>query len=155
NPKSAYQGFVRAEPALGGLEVPDGLGHPIPLYSGKAAEQHPLTTSRSLLAGDAAHLVDPVLGEGIYYAVLSGRLAARTTVDYLKRLTPDLRAYDAQVAKEFYSEFRTAARMAWTVYTFPRLAHEALRRRPDILHLYADILKGGETYQSFYANARA
>ena len=155
NPRSAYQGFVRAEPALGGLEVPDGLGHPIPLYGGKVAEQHPLTTSRSLLVGDAAHLVDPVLGEGIYYAVLSGRLAARTTVDYLKMLTPDLRAYDAQVVKEFYSEFRTAARMAWTLYTFPRLAHEALRRRPDILHLYADILKGRETYQSFYANARA
>src|SRR5213593_2719148 len=154
NPRSAYQEFVRTESALDGLIVPNGLGHPIPLYGGKAAEQHPLTTSRSLLVGDAAHLVDPVLGEGIYYAVLSGRLAARTTVDYLKGLTPDLRAYDAQVAKEFYSEFRTAARMAWALYTFPRLVHEALSRRPDVLHLYADILKGRTTYKSLVATMR-
>ena len=41
---------------LGSLEVPDGLGHPIPLYGGQAADQHPLTTSRSLLVRDAAHL---------------------------------------------------------------------------------------------------
>src|SRR2546422_953154 len=64
NPRSAYQEFVRAEPALDGLIVPNGLGHPIPLYGGKAAERLSLTTSRSLLVGEAPHLVDPVMGEG-------------------------------------------------------------------------------------------
>ncbi len=154
NPRSAYQEFVRAEPALDGLVVPKGLGHPIPLYGGKAAERLSLTTSRSLLVGDAAHLVDPVLGEGIYYAMLSGRMAARTAADYLKGLTPGLQAYDAQVASEFYQEFRAAARMAWALYTFPRLVHEALSRRPDVLHLYADILKGRTTYKSLVATMR-
>ena len=154
NPRSAYQEFVRTESALDGLIVPNGLGHPIPLYGGKAAERLSLTTSRSLLVGDAAHLVDPVLGEGIYYAMLSGRMAARTAADYLKGLTPGLQAYDAQVASEFYPEFRAAARMAWALYTFPRLVHEALSRRPDVLHLYADILKGRTTYKSLVATMR-
>ena len=154
NPRSAYQEFVRTEPALGGLEVPDGLGHPIPLYSATAAARLPLTTSRSLLVGDAARLVDPALGEGIYYAILSGRMAARAAVDFLKGLTPDLRAYDAEVAGELYPEFRAAGRIAWVLYTFPRLVHEALRRRPGVLHLYADILKGRATYQGVLAAIR-
>src|SRR5881628_652586 len=155
NPRSAYHGFVRTEPALGGLEVPDGLGHPIPLYSATAAARLPLTTSRSLLVGDAARLVDPALGEGIYYAILSGRMAARAAVDFLKGLTPDLRAYDAEVAGELYPEFRAAARIAWVLYTFPRLVHRMICRRPELIQLYAEILKGRETYQSFYAKARA
>src|SRR2546422_551063 len=96
--------------------------------------------------------------------MLSGRMAARTAADYLKGLTPGLQAYDAQVASEFYQEFRAAARMAWALYTFPRLVHKALSRRPVAFHLYADILKGrtpsksleatmGNRLQSFTARA--
>ena len=155
NPRSAYQGFVKTESTLDGLTVPDGLGHPIPLYHNKVTEQLPLTTSRSLLVGDSAHLVDPVLGEGIYYAMVSGRMAAGAITDHLKGLTADLQAYDVRVAGELYPEFRVAARMAWTLYTFPQIAHRTLRRRPELLHLYADVLKGSETYQSFYAKSRA
>jgi flavin-dependent dehydrogenase len=35
---------------------------------------------RVLLAGDAASLINPLTGEGIYYAVLSGRLAGQTAM---------------------------------------------------------------------------
>jgi flavin-dependent dehydrogenase len=142
---------VKTEPTLDGLAVPDGLGHPIPLYAGKETERLPLTTSRSLLVGDAAHLVDPMLGEGIYYAIISGHMAAACMMERLRGLTPDLRAYDARVAGELYPEFCAAARLAWAVYTFPELAHGALRRRPNSMHLYADVLKGHRTYQGLLA----
>ena len=155
NPKRSYERFVRGEPALDGIEAPDGLGHPIPLYGGAEAEQMPLATNRALLVGDAAHLVDPVLGEGIYYAVLSGKMAAACIADRLRGLTPDLRAYEAQVADELYPEFRIAARMAWTLYRFPQISHRVIRRRPEILECYAGVLKGRETYRSFYAKAKA
>jgi len=154
NPKRSYERFVQGEPILTGVEVPGGLGHPIPLYGGRTAERLPLTTSRSLLVGDAAHLVDPMLGEGIYYAIVSGRMAARAITNHLKGLAADLRTYDAQVAGELYPEFRAAARLAWAVYTFPRVVHGALRRRPDSIHLYADVLKGHTTYQGLLAAFR-
>ena len=154
NPKGCYDRFVQGEPILTGIEVPRGLGHPIPLYGGRPAERMPLATKRAVLVGDAAHLVDPVLGEGIYYAILSGRMAAVSIVDHLHGLTPDLTAYDAEVAREIYPEFRVAARMAWAVYTFPRIMHQALRRGPEVVRLYYDVLKGRETYQSFFAKIR-
>jgi geranylgeranyl reductase family protein len=47
-------------------------GHPIPIYTGKGQ----IATRRTLLVGDAAGLADPLSGEGIRYAIKSGRLAA-------------------------------------------------------------------------------
>ena len=47
-------------------------GYPIPIYQG--AQQ--IATNRILLTGDAAALVDPVSGEGIRFALYSGKIAA-------------------------------------------------------------------------------
>ena len=52
-------------------------GHPIPYYT----RPEPLASDRTLLAGDAAGLVDPFSGEGIRLAVKSGYLAARAILD--------------------------------------------------------------------------
>ncbi|MBB5049809.1 geranylgeranyl reductase [Rhodopseudomonas rhenobacensis] len=77
---SAHKGFSLRE-SVGGLREAAGLsdvetirkeGAPIPL--------HPLPRwddgRNVLLAGDAAGVVAPASGEGIYYAMLGGRLAA-------------------------------------------------------------------------------
>jgi hypothetical protein len=49
-------------------------GHTIPLYT----RPRPVATDRVLLVGDAAGLVDPLTGEGIRFALKSGRLAAES-----------------------------------------------------------------------------
>jgi menaquinone-9 beta-reductase len=57
--------------------VPDGTdwkGHHLPLSSLRWRQPD----GRVLLAGDAAALVNPMTGEGIYYAVATGILAGRT-----------------------------------------------------------------------------
>ena len=48
-------------------------GHPIPIYRGRER----IATKRVLLVGDAAGLADPLSGEGIRYAIKSGRLASQ------------------------------------------------------------------------------
>jgi geranylgeranyl reductase family protein len=50
----------------------DQHGHPLPIYI--CREQ--LHTTRTFLVGDAAGFVDPLTGEGIRFAIKSGRLAA-------------------------------------------------------------------------------
>jgi flavin-dependent dehydrogenase len=50
--------------------------HHLPLSSGRPRQPR----GRVLLAGDAMSLVNPLTGEGIYYAILSGALAGRASV---------------------------------------------------------------------------
>ncbi|GAB7190862.1 hypothetical protein NUM3379_15690 [Kineococcus sp. NUM-3379] len=54
----------------------DWRAHHLPLSTGRSRQPD----GRVLLAGDAACLINPVTGEGIYYAVLSGSLAGRAAV---------------------------------------------------------------------------
>jgi hypothetical protein len=51
-------------------------GHPIPIYT----HRERVTSRRTLLVGDAAGLVDPFSGEGIRFAIKSGRLAAESII---------------------------------------------------------------------------
>ena len=50
--------------------------HHLPLSTGRPRA----SAGRVLLAGDAASLVNPLTGEGIYYALMSGRLAGASAV---------------------------------------------------------------------------
>ncbi|MEJ2598506.1 MAG: geranylgeranyl reductase family protein [Anaerolineales bacterium] len=51
-------------------------GHPIPIFS----KYQSISTKRVLLVGDAAGLADPLSGEGIRYAIKSGRLASQAII---------------------------------------------------------------------------
>lgn len=57
----------------------DWKGHQLPLSSGRWAPP----AGRVLLAGDAAGLVNPMTGEGIYYAVATGLAAGRAAAEAL------------------------------------------------------------------------
>ena len=52
-----------------------------------------LTNGRGLVVGDAAGLVDPLTGDGMYEAFLSARLASRTVVDFLQGRIDELAPY--------------------------------------------------------------
>lgn len=54
--------------------VIEAHGYPLPVYQGRQK----IASPRVCLVGDAASLVDPISGEGIRFALHSGRLAAET-----------------------------------------------------------------------------
>lgn len=75
----------------GSIRSVERFGHPIPVYSKKQQ----MATRRVCLVGDAAGLVDPVMGEGIRFALISGVLAAGVVAGLLetplaKSAIPDL-----------------------------------------------------------------
>ena len=108
-----------------------------------------LSRQRILLAGDAASLVDPFFGEGIYYAVRSGQLAAITLVNIFQNGHTDLSEYDRMVSAEFYREFRVASRLAFIVYAFPRIWYWVNKRHHEFIELYYDVLRGVVSYHGF------
>lgn len=70
-------------------------GHRLPLRrAGSVASR-----GRALLVGDAAGLVDPLTGDGMYEAFVSGRLAASAVLDLLAGTTESLDGYTTELAE--------------------------------------------------------
>lgn len=112
-----------------------------------------LVKGRVLLTGDAGALVDPLFGEGIYYAVRSGQMAANAVARALGKGEP-IRSYDEEVRSVFYPEFEIAGKMAYWIYSFPRLFLEATRRHPGSMALYFGVLQGERSYLEFWKEVR-
>ncbi len=156
-PKQSFRDFIGHEPTLAGLKIPAPLGHLLPIAHA-SRNGHSwlgrLVRGRAMLVGDAGHLVDPLLGEGIYYAVRSGQLAAKSVTAMLgNSAIHHLSEYEMLVAAEFGPEFRVAGRLGKIIYGLPRSIHRwAGLRFPDayqrLLHRYCQMLQGKETYQS-------
>ena len=69
--------FMERSFPAGNIRYIKRTGHPIPLYAGRKQ----IATPRVCLVGDAASLVDPIMGEGIRFALQSGKMAGRVIAD--------------------------------------------------------------------------
>ncbi|MEX2081415.1 MAG: NAD(P)/FAD-dependent oxidoreductase, partial [Dehalococcoidia bacterium] len=96
---------------LEGSEVEVARGHKVRFRRG----DEPIAAGTVLLAGDAAGLADEFTEEGIFYAVQSGRIAARTV---LAAMSGDgqLAGYEAAIDREVMPELRAARLMAFMFY---------------------------------------
>jgi geranylgeranyl reductase family protein len=97
-------------------------GHPLPVYS----RREQISTARTFLAGDAAGLVDPFTGEGIRFAIKSGRMAAEAI------LARDPGRYAARLRQTIHRSHQHA--LTWTriFYLSPRLFFELGLRNPAL-----------------------
>ncbi len=68
-----------------------------------------LTSRRTMLVGDAAGLVSPITGEGIYYALRSGMIAGQVAYEAVRDKNPlQVFEYDRRLKKEMKTEFSAA-----------------------------------------------
>ncbi len=114
--KELTQSFVDRIGASG-APVDISRGHKIRFRRGGER----IATSRALLAGDAAGLADEFTEEGIYYAIESGRIAARATLRSLSG-AGDLTAYQDDVDAAIMPELRAARLIAYMFYGMLRRA---------------------------------
>lgn len=91
--------FVAETPELRGSPLERVRGAMVPLFV-KARPRY--AREGAYLLGDAAGLVDPFTGEGIYHAVLSARFAAEAILDGGES------AYEDRLARKVISELRIA-----------------------------------------------
>ena len=152
NPRAFYDEFLIDQDLADAFGGEQRHGYIIPLYGGSGA---PLASRRALLAGDAAALVDPLLGEGIYYAVRSGQLAGQTIARALADDAPGtLAQYARLIEAEIHAEFRPARKLAWLLYAFPRAGYAFLKRRRECLERFFDLLRGEAGYGDLWREFR-
>ena len=89
--KTAWNKFIESFEKRNGVKVDisDAKGMRVPL----AGPVRNTTTKRIMLIGDAGGFVSPATGEGIYYAIETGQIAARTVNDIVQGMKTDAREY--------------------------------------------------------------
>ncbi len=106
-----------------------------------------------LAVGDAGGLVDPITGEGLYYAMRSGDLASRVVLDDAHGLLEKAAAYRALLAREFALDLEFAATLAKRVFlgsfmfnSVPARMVQFMRRSPRFRDLMQDLFAGTQPY---------
>ncbi|HBR16261.1 MAG: hypothetical protein A3G39_07335 [Deltaproteobacteria bacterium RIFCSPLOWO2_12_FULL_43_16] len=146
--KKYFADFVKKEKVLSHANISKVYGWTIPYFSGAMQR---IVNGRVLAVGDVAHMVDPFLGEGIYYAIRSGQLAAKVISERIADDTINLNSYNEAIATELYPELEAAAKIGKWVYTYPRLWYRILESEPALLERYYDVIRGEGSYKEFYA----
>ncbi len=124
-------------------------GHHLPVRRRGA----PIARGRVMLVGDAAGLVDPLSGEGIYAAVVSGRLAASHALAAIDGGVTDLGGYGREVDEVLGPELRDSSRLQDVFNLMPRAYVEILWRNDHLWHWLCRIMRGDETYTTLKRRA--
>ena len=114
------------------IGVRNTFGYVLPLRRRDA----PIQKGRAMLVGDAAGLVEALTGEGIYYAVRSGQIAAHAiaTNAYLQ--------YETQIEKELMLDLLTARQSAAFYRWLPRFCYLAAFYWPGGWQVLCKTLRG-------------
>ena len=106
-----------------------------------------------MAVGDAAGLVDPITGEGLYYAIRSGDLAARSLLAEVGGLAERVAHYRRQVRRDFAADLEFGSRLAKRVFlgrflfgSVPARMVQFSRRSPRFSQVMQDLFAGKQPY---------
>ncbi len=124
----------------------EGLrGHRLPVRHSRA----PLARGRVALTGDAAGLIDPLSGEGIYAALYSGKAAAEAAAAMLNGRAASMTPYAARIEREVMPDLVASRRFQDVFYLLPGCYVTMLQRSDRIWHLLARLIRGEQSYVGF------
>jgi len=151
NPRQYFISFIRGLKYLNEEKIGCVIGHPLhPFYD----EGQRISRERVLLAGDAAHLMDPLMGEGIYYAILSGMLAAEAIIQAREEGIFPSDLYQNAMQLHIFQNLKWALRFSQFVFRFTKLGYQTLKYYPELGALYLQVLEGKESYQGFVTRVK-
>jgi len=109
-------------------------------------KRRPIQKGRCLLVGDAAGLVDPFTGEGIYSAVRSAKLAAPLLAEALREGRKSLKAYQEAVDRELTPELESARLFREIFNLRPSFFHQKIASSDRWWNALTKILRGEKTF---------
>ena len=106
-----------------------------------------------MAVGDAGGLVDPITGEGLYYAMRSGDLASQVVLNESHSIAEKAQAYCGLLRRDFAADLEFGATLAKRVFlgrflfsTVPARMVGFIRRSPRFRALIEDLFAGTQPY---------
>ncbi len=106
-----------------------------------------------MAVGDAAGLVDPITGEGLYYAIRSADLAARSLLSELGGFAEKVNDYGRLLRRDFAADLEFGSRLAKRVFlgrflfgSVPSRMVQFSRRSPRFSAIMQDLFAGRQPY---------
>lgn len=128
-------------------------GHVIPSLETSAWRNNRVAGHGWLAVGDAGGLVDPITGEGLYYALRSADLASQVVLSSAQAPGEKHPAYRALLMRDFVMDLAFGAGVAKRLFLgrflfgpVPRRMIQFMRRSPRLNTLVADLLAGTQDY---------
>ena len=104
-----------------------------------------------MAVGDAAGLVDPITGEGLYYAIRSADLAAKALLSEVGELAGQ--AYRRTLRRDFAADLELGSRLAKRVFygrflfgSVPARMVQFTRSSPKFASIMQDLFAGSQSY---------
>ncbi len=117
-------------------------GYQLPLRRDRAD----VVRGPAMLAGDAAGLVDPLSGEGIWAAFVSGRIAAEEGQRYLGGETASLSSYQPALEAAMHEEILASRRLQAILQRLPGFSVLMLKYNGRFWRYLTEIIRGELTY---------
>jgi geranylgeranyl reductase family protein len=145
-PRDYFDAFLKELHFINRDNVGKVLGHPLPCF---CDEKGKISYRNVLLVGDAGHLMDPLTGEGIYYAIRSGTLAAEAVVQSKEKGGDASAPYQDSVRLFLIEDLKWARHLSQIIYGFTALSYRTLKQHPELGMFCLRVLAGETNYASF------
>ncbi len=122
-------------------DITELRGHHLPVRF----KDSPMGDGQVLLAGDAAGMVDPLSGDGIYGAVRSGGIAADHVIAGLNGT--ETRAYQEVMQELMLEEYRVGKTLRDAFYVAPSFFVRLVMRVPPVWPAACRMVRGESSYQ--------
>lgn len=152
--ETAYQyflGFTGELEYLRGKALPRATAHRLPCFTDEHRE---VSKGRILLVGDAARMMDPLTGEGIYHALQSGRMAGEAIVHCKENGEPPAAHYQRAVHQVLFPELKWAFHLSRIIYSLTNVSYRTLKQYPELGQLCLEVLAGRLPYQVFVVRVK-
>jgi geranylgeranyl reductase family protein len=127
--------------------------HLLPALETKSWKRNRVSGDGWLAVGDAAGLVDPITGEGLYYAIRSADLASQAVLRDAGGTAECANRYRSAVRRDFAADLEFGSRLAQRVYkgrflmgSVPQRMVEFTRRSPRFASVMQDLFAGKQPY---------
>jgi geranylgeranyl reductase family protein len=128
-------------------------GHVLPSLESASFRRNRVAGEGWFAVGDAGGLVDPITGEGLYYAMRSGDLASQVLLSEQHAPEDWASAYRTLIHRDFMADLEFGAMLAKRVFlgrflfsTVPVRMVQFIRRSPRFTALMQDLFAGTQPY---------